>query len=237
MIKVELDEYSIKARLYPTFIVLLPILAMAFFYITNIEKYYHYLTAFCAVGFLTFVLAQLGRDRGKSKEPVLFQYFGGKPTTLILRHNDNWLNSVIKDKYHASLSLKMGINIPSATEEMNDLVKCDQVYEACGKYLISKTRDTNKFRLLFKENINYGFRRNLWGMKAWAIIILIVCSFIHLFTSTDGFNYFWFEEKESIFQLILLCLLFFWVFVVTKNWTKNAAYSYAERLFETTEEI
>ena len=233
----ELDEYSIKARLYPTFVVLLPLLVMAFFYITNVEKYYHYLTAFCAIGFLTFVLAQFGRDKGKSKEPILFRYFGGKPTTLIIRHSDNWLNSVTKSKYHTLLAQKMGIAIPSVIEEANDLNNSDEIYEACGKYLISKTRDTSKFRLLFKENINYGFRRNLWGMKAWAIIILLLCSFVHLFTSTDGFSFFWLEENELVLQIVLIFFLLFWLFVVTKKWIKNAAYSYSERLFESLEEI
>jgi hypothetical protein len=42
-------------------------------------------------------------------------------------------------------------------------------YDSCGDLLREKTRDKDKFSLIFQENMNYGFRRNLWGMKTLGI--------------------------------------------------------------------
>ena len=49
------------------------------------------------------------------------------------------------------------------------------------------TRDTSRFPLVFAENANYGFRRNLWGLRpigtgvavvlllfSWALLLLTV---------------------------------------------------------------
>jgi hypothetical protein len=30
-------------------------------------------------------------------------------------------------------------------------------------WLLTQTRDTKTFSILFRENISYGFRRNLWS--------------------------------------------------------------------------
>ena len=111
---IKLDSYSIKARVYPAFIVLLPLLILALFYITDFKVYYHYLTAIISVGFLSFILAQLGRDQGKNKEIQLFESMGGKPTIQILRHTNNHLDKTTKARYHKGLSEKIQeINIPS----------------------------------------------------------------------------------------------------------------------------
>lgn len=227
-----IDEYSIKARFYPSFIVLIPIIILAIYYLTNFEQYYHYLTAISVAGLFAFILAQLGRDRGKIKEPQLFHYFGGKPTTQILRHRDTFLDKTTKDRYHSILSQKLQLSMPTVIEENSDALNADGIYDSCAKYMISKTRDTNAYYLLFKENIGYGFRRNLWGMKSWSIIIIIISLFIHLIFSTSSFSDFVFTESEIGLIIFLFFLLFFWVFVITRDWIKIAAFAYAERLYE-----
>lgn len=235
----ELDKYSLKARLYPAFIVLLPAFVVSLYYITDFEKYYHYATALVSVGLFTYLLAQLGRDKGKIKESKLFEFWGGKPTTLILRHSDNTIDKVTKRRYHKLLNDKIeGINIPTPDEEQNDNKFADQVYESCTKFLISKTRDTKKFPLIFKENISYGFRRNLWGMKSWALVIISILIIIHFYFITNGFKTKITLQNKDIFLFIFFGLvLLFWFFIVTKNWIKLTAYAYAERLIESVNEL
>lgn len=235
----ELDKYSLKARLYPAFIVLLPAFVVSLYYITDFEKYYHYATALVSVGLFTYLLAQLGRDKGKIKESKLFEFWGGKPTTLILRHSDNTIDKVTKRRYHKFLNDKIeGINIPTPDEEQNDNKFADQVYESCTKFLISKTRDTKKFPLIFKENISYGFRRNLWGMKYWALVIISILIIIHFYFITNGFKTKITLQNKDIFLFIFFGLvLLFWFFIVTKNWIKLTAYAYAERLIESVNEL
>jgi hypothetical protein len=236
---IELDRYSLKARLYPAFIVLLPAFVVSLYYITDFEKYYHYATALVSVGLFTYLLAQLGRDKGKIKESELFMHWGGKPTTLIFRHSDNSLDQITKNRYHKLLETKItDIKIPTAEQEKNDNNLADQVYESCTKYLISKTRDTKKFPLIFKENISYGFRRNLWGMKTWALVLLSILITIHFYFITKGVtNYISLQDKDILLFAFLGIVTIFWLFVVTKNWIKLTAYAYAERLLESVNEL
>lgn len=232
--RLAIDDYSLKARLYPCLIVLLPAFVVAVFYITDIQKYYHYFTALCALGLFTFILAQFGRDRGKSKEPELFKDFGGKPTTQIMRYRNTYLDSVTKNRYRNLLEQKIsGLQMPSAEEENNNPDKADEVYNSCARFLISKTRDTQKYYLLYKENVSYGFRRNLWAMKGIAITIILLCLALHVWFATFQFSVFnVFETKDIALVAFLFLTLLAWIFVVTVDWIKMIAFSYAERLFE-----
>jgi hypothetical protein len=71
---------------------------------------------------------------------------------------------------------------PTAAEESADQTAADSFYARCGTWLRDHTRDTKKFPILFGENVTYGFRRNLLGVKAWALclnaIVVIVCAFV-----------------------------------------------------------
>lgn len=235
---IKFDTYSLKARVYPCSIVLLPCLLLAIFYVTNIEAYYHYLTSFIGVGVFSFVLAQVGRDRGKKKEKGLFEYWGGKPTSLILRHSNDHLDVHTKKRFHSRLEQVIpDIRIPTIEEEQKDLYAADCIYDSCSKYLISKTRDVNKYPLLFRENINYGFRRNLWGMKTLALIIVAGCLIIHALIATEKFTTF---QILNITDWLLVAafgvISIFWLFMVNKEWIKIPAFAYAERLHETLHE-
>ena len=237
--KFEIDNYSVKARLYPCLLILLPAFIVGVYYITDFEKYYHYFTAVLAFGLFTFVLAQFGRDRGKSKEPELYKFFGGKPTTQILRYRNTFLDSVTKNRYRQILMQKIpDIQMPTVQEENDNSDAADEVYESCAKFLISKTRDTAKFNLLFKENISYGFRRNLWAMKNFALSIIFICLVTHFYFATQGFKVFneFTIESIALFAFLLLAILT-WIFVITKEWIKLVAFSYAERLFEAINEV
>jgi hypothetical protein len=237
--KFELDKYSTKARLYPAFLVLLPAFILSIYYITDFEKYYHYFTALISTGLFTYLLSQLGRDKGKLKEPDLYKSWGGKPTSQILRHTNNYLDETTKRRYHKLLSQKIEeINIPTLKQEQDDIKNADEIYDSCSKYLISKTRDTTKYSLLFKENVSYGFRRNLWGMKVWAFSIIIFCFIIHFYFVTSGLKMFSKIDINSIiFYLFLFVWTLFWITIVTKKWIKLTAFAYAERLYETLNDL
>jgi hypothetical protein len=233
------DIYSRKARLYPALLVVLPIFLFAVVYLTIYKEYVHYLTAIAGLCGLTFLVAEFGRDRGKSKEPALYQYWGGKPTTVLMRHSCNLLDKHTRARYHRQLEdLINHLDLPTAEEEAADLVAADELYESCTRYLLSKTRDTKKFNLLFKENISYGFRRNLWGMKTTGIIIGTACLLLNIIVI-----YFRFTATGAIFGLdvflsiLLTLVLLIWIFVINRDWVKIPAYAYAERLLETSGDI
>lgn len=235
---IKFDTYSLKARIYPCTIVLLPCFLLAIVYVTNIELYYHYLTSFAVLGMFSFLLSQLGRDNGKKKEKRLFEHWGGKPTSIILRHSNDHLDIHTKKRFHSKLEQVIsGIKIPTPDEEQENLQAADALYDSCTKHLIAKTRDTSKYPLVFKELVNYGFRRNLWGMKAWALLIIIICTFIHFLVATQGFTAIELISVQDWGILgIFAIFVFFWLFIVNKEWVKITAFTYAERLHESLHE-
>ncbi len=43
------------------------------------------------------------------------------------------------------------------------------VYDSATAYLRDTTRDRGRFPLVFQAMYDYGFRRNLWGLKPWGL--------------------------------------------------------------------
>lgn len=232
-----MDTYSMRARLYPAILCLLPVLILAFYHVVALRQYYHLITALLSVGLFSFLLSQIGRDLGKKAEDPLFAALGGKPSTVMLRHSNGRLDSITKARYHQYLEQRIpGISLPTEQDELGDLRAADKVYESCIRYLISQTRDITKYSLLFKENTSYGFRRNLWAMKSWALAVISLCIFIHtlillsvhpLLSQVNPYEW-------GVYLILLGCALF-WFLVVSKEWVRIPAEAYAERLFETIE--
>lgn len=236
-----MDRYSLNARIYPIVIFYMPAIILAVLFSLKFDKYIHLFTSFGIVGALSYLFSQLGRDGGKTKEKELWKSWGGAPTTQLLRWSNTEININTKKRYHNKLSTLCTLdNLPDANFERSNPNEADEAYQAWTKFLISKTRDNKKFSVLFKDNMNYGFRRNLWGMKNYAlslIVILMAGTFIYYWVTTKSPDPTLYPVEFIIAEGILLVILLFWVFIINKNWIKVPAFAYAERLLETVEEI
>lgn len=159
----KIDEYALKARAIPAFLTLLP---LALVVLPTLGTQSLLLGLFAPVGgtlVISFLLAQWGRDQGKLKEPRLFAIWGGKPTTVLLSHRGEAENRVLRERRHRRLErLSNGIVLPTLRAEAEDPKAADESYDAATKILIQRTRDKQRFSLLFDELVSYGFRRNLW---------------------------------------------------------------------------
>lgn len=234
-----LDKYTVRARLRPALIVALP-LGLA-----TVSWFPDGVLGWGAVWGLvtwsggTVLLAQIGRDAGVRKEPNLFKLWGGKPTTRMLRHRDA-ANAVMLARWHKKLKLLMkGIKLPTPEEEAADPRAADEIYETCGAFLRENTRDSNKFGLVFEENCNYGFRRNLWGMKPIGLIIALIC--LGVIVAVPFFEPLAWSGKRLELTVttagIDLLLVLGWLFVFKPSWVRVAADAYAERLLEACERL
>ena len=227
-----LDAYSLKARYYPTVITLAPLGLIVLAAGSGVWDPVRGIVAaiISALG-MAFVLDQVGRDQGKKKEPGLHRTWGGKPSTRMLRHRDATLDAVTRCRYHERLSgLVKGMNIPSAEEEATDPQAADAVYESCAAFLRQKTRG-KEFSLLFQENTNYGFRRNLWGMKPAGIAISISGMLGCVALTT----WFFLAGKEewlvaAMCAAVCVALLVLWVLRFTADWVRIPAEEYARQL-------
>ena len=138
-----------------------------------------------------------------------------------------------KAQYIGFVSGKIGGPAPTAKDEEADPVKCDAYYERCGNWLRENTRDTKKFKLLFDENVNYGYRRNLLGLKAPGLaidaLVLAACGMAFWrWLPFDAENPL--SLKVSIVAVIATLHSLFMLFLVTKESVREAAVTYARQL-------
>ena len=119
-----------QARLYPALLRLLPLLALvALLYWPNVLALRGAVTLAVSCGGL-FLMTNICREAGKRLEDKLYQEWGGKPTTQLLRHRDTIIDSVTKRRYHAFLAAKICATFPDAKQEKSDPAKADEVYES-----------------------------------------------------------------------------------------------------------
>ncbi|BDD88891.1 hypothetical protein DPPLL_32560 [Desulfofustis limnaeus] len=181
------------------------------------------------------MLAQLARDRGKKLEPGLFELWGGVPSERLLRHSDPMINPIEKRKYHAMLASRSGVQGPSEAEEVSEPEVAKSIYKLWSNYLRSVARDSKRFNLLFEENINYGFRRNLLGLRPFCILSGLIgvvgCGWdvygnYRIGGSIDSVDKILIFSAEIIYIGVVL-------FVIKQNWVRVPAEAYAMRLIET----
>lgn len=225
------NPYVRRARLQPALIVVLPLaLATLAWFPSGIAGWGLVWGVVVACGG-TALLAQVARDAGKRKEKDLYALWGGMPSVRFLRHRDA-KNPVTLARYHAKLAkLIKGVTIPSREAEQQCPAAADAVYDTCTKYLLEATRDQKKFALLFDENCSYGFRRNIWGMKAYGIVIASVG-----LLSTFALLTIQVVKHSPITPIAIICsaidlaLLFIWIFWIRPEWVRIPAEAYGERL-------
>lgn len=231
------DEYERKARLYPGLLVISPIMATSFAIFSPHISLIRLLVVGAMGGGGPFLLTQLTRDLGKKKEKELYSKWGGMPSMAIFRYRDRRLDPITKERYRKKLStLVKEVKAPTVEEEKANPSAADEVYLAWSNFLRTNTRDQRKFSLLFKENLNYGYRRNVLGLRSIGIAMCLlsglICGFLiyRIYMSTGKI------DKPlaggGIFSLVFLTL---WVIRFKENWVKVSADAYAERLAECTE--
>lgn len=233
------DTYNIRARIAPVFLVFLPLILVS--YLSSVKLY----TVQALSGSTIFTIAlsilaaQFGRDRGKVKEKGLWDKWGGPPTTRFLRHSDTQYNPIRRNRCHNVLkSLLPDINLPTSEEESCNHDKADLIYDACIRYLINRTRNKKEFPLIYSENVNYGFLRNLWGLKPYGICISIMSIIFSILYVLKTYPNFLDINLESFSTIVILILyLGFWIFWVNPNKIKIAAEAYAARLLDYCEQI
>ena len=229
---IKYDTYSFQARVLPVYLTLAPvILLIAAILPTGLKLSLGGAVALVFVP-ISFFLSQVGADFGKRLEKDLWHDWGGPPTTRYLRHGNHEFNEVTRGRVHDKLRT-LGLYIPTLEEQEQDGRRADQYYESCTEDLIRRTRDKKKFPLVFKGLTEYGFRRNLYGLKGLGVI-LTVMSFVGIGWASYRA---WTATGEPptvsiVVGLITAGLLLAWVTWVTERTVELAANRYARYLLE-----
>jgi len=234
------DEYERKARLYPALIVISPIILDIYLIVPEIRNLSSTFASVLASLGLLELLAYVSRSGGKSKEKMLFNHWGGIPTSRFLRNSDTTIDPLTKKRYHNFLMKSIrDYKIPSLEDEVVNLASADSIYESGIRWLREKTRDKKAYPLVFKENVGYGFSRNLWALKNMSILLLIVSILLNVtvFYIKQGKISLSYTYEFWIANAISFILLLIWIFFINKSFVKNAAEAYARALLATCDDI
>ena len=230
------DPYERKARLYPALVAVLPVVVAVALHTDWLTLDVSNAVYVAIIAGILFWLAGKARDLGKAVEKRLVAQWGGMPSVTLLRHRDQRLDRYTKQRYHQAAEHLAGIPMPSTSDEERDPVDADERYRAVTSALLSRTRDTTEYALLFKENINYGFWRNLRGLKPLALalaFLLVALGVWHDFALIRSFNLP--DGPELVAVGIGAVALVAWGLTITDDAVHRAAESYALRLLEALE--
>jgi hypothetical protein len=235
-----LDAYTIRARLFPAILAVAPALAALALLISWEKIALSNVIATTGVLVLVFALADFARKLGLRVEPKLYAEMGGKPSVVMFRRSDTTIEEPTKERYRTFIAAKIKQPVPTAEQEAADQAAADTLYEACGTWLRANTRDAKKFPLLFGENVGYGFRRNLFGLKwpalALNIVVVAICSWILWHRGVLDMDNDLTMRTVVVLIIAAIHALYF-AFVVTKGGAKEASRKYGRELILCTEAL
>lgn len=232
-----LDPYDRKARLGPALLCGLPLVVSVVLLIPELGVIWGSIGVILVYCGGCAVLIQIVRDLGKALEKRLYKKWGGKPSVAMLRHSDSRLPKPTKNRYRSFLSRAIpGLILASPQQEKTNPEQADVGYDSANRWLLEQTRDHSQFNLLFTENMNYGFRRNLLGLKPVTLGIEVAALVLVISITVSS----WTDEIASTTPFISLgwwmSVLFIvghtFIFMkyVRDNWVLKAAETYAQQL-------
>ena len=225
------DKYTVQARVRPSLLVLLPALVIIATWLPAVWTILGGISALVSACGLIFLLSELARYQGRKVERKMIAKNGGKFTTILLRHRDSTISAATKRTYHEFLSQNSHRTMPSAETEQADVAAADDCYCGATEWLLEQTRCEKSFPLVKAENISYGFRRNLLGLKSPALALITICFLANAFFTLKSFR-----VGETRFQLG--CILAFalvaaaaiWIGTIRMDFVEDAGRTYALRL-------
>lgn len=243
------DSYGRQARVFPGLLTIFPpLLAILSWFpwllLSNVMATFLTIAMSCG---LLYALASYARTKGKRAEPKLLKSWGGWPTTILLRH-DSELDPHTRKRYHTylSTSVPLGLTFPTLEEERADRAAADHVYDSAVRWLKESARGREHVMVL-RENAQYGFRRNLWGLKTVGLVLCFLTLALIATAVLDKFPGLWMHIKSKNYEAIrsaarelgpaILSATFVnvlaviaWIFVVTKKWVREAGMQYASAI-------
>ena len=242
------DQYTVVARFMPALFSVFPFVLTMLVWCpsskTIIGSSLTILISFGVMTFISMVISNLGNKFQKR----LFSIWGGAPTTVILRHADQTLDKYTKQRYHTWLNNKIDeLNLPRLNDEVKDLADADLKYQSAINFLREFTRDKTKYPAVYRDNIAYGFARNLLAIRKFGLLISFICVIINLYLMWPVSGLL---SKIDIDSEVLkdyfpgigagfasIVFVFVFLVVVNNNFVKKRGFRYARTLLGSCEKL
>jgi len=239
------DHYTVNARFMPAFFSVLPFVLTMLAWCPNSKSIMGgFLTILVSFGVMTFISTFIS-NLGNKCQKKLFLTWGGAPTTAILRHEDQILDKYTKQRYHKWLDDKIDrLNLPKLDDEVKDRTDADLKYQSAINFLREFTRDKTKYPAVYRDNVAYGFSRNLLAIRNFGLFTSLVCVMINMyliwlvfFSGNVGAemvisNNYLFGVGASFSSVVVL---FSFLLIVNSNFVKERGFRYAKSLLESCE--
>lgn len=228
------DKYVLFARISPVAIVALPLFLAISAWIPFSQWPVKLLGGGALFAIGAFALAQLTRDAGKRIEPALWASWGGPPSIRFLRHLDTTIAAGSKAAMHRRL-IELGVvgSMPTEDEERQKPDAADAIYRTCSDWLRRKAIELKAkapFDVVHSENISYGFRRNLLGIKPYGLTVVGATVAITAASFLSG-------RRPYIEAGAILLLGLYLLLCANEESVKRAADEYAKRLLDSIQSL
>jgi hypothetical protein len=250
------DRYTREARLGPAFLCFFPILLVMLAWFHGLRgAMTDLLTLLCLFGVVRWI-SHIAREVGDRVEIGIFREWRGKPTTIMLRQGrglkrieaharepeiEHFLSEALpEDKLAPQLARRNGVPLPliesdKAIVDNKDLTllqkakELDSLYEPTVGWLRENTRDN---KLVQEENISYGFQRNLYSLKRFALItcaIALAIEGVAISMTVDCTFPYTTPPNIAVVGALLAYFIGVCVFV-TRQKVRDQAFAYARQL-------
>ena len=224
-----LDRYSFNARLVPAMLTILPILLLILIWFPTVWTALGAAAALAISVGILYALAQYARYVGRAVERRMGDRAGPEHSVRLLSHSDGDIPYQQKAIIRALVERETTIVFPTLDEEIADPQKARDDYRSAMSFLLEHTRGDT---MLLNENIGYGFRRNLLGLRPLGLIV-VACA---IALNTLFLVVFEVEPTQwkaaAILESFLFVFLVMWASVINAAFVEDASISYARRLFK-----
>ena len=227
------DHYERKARLLPallSFLVLLPSVAAAS--TSTLTKLVGISTGGVLFAIISVGLAYLASAAGRHYEKKLWPDWPfDAPTNRWLHPQDTHCSREQKELWYRAIKQQTGLDIAQAATQ-GDKGNLDRVINDAVRTLRNRLRRTGRSGLLPTHNVDYGFARNLAGLRAFWFPASIASAGVTwgLYFATQS-GVLW-AAIASLILLIALCAL-----RILPEFVRQRADRYAESFFGALEEL
>ncbi len=187
------DRYTREARLAPAFLSFFPILLLLLNWFGNLNGVITDILTLLGIFGVVRWISHISRGIGDRKEVVLFARWRGKPSTTMLRrargftpllkHEDDrqiahiLLEALPGDEIEHEIERRNGVRLPAQNDDdaiVNNAdlsgeqkaARLDRLYEPVVTWLRESTR---MVKLVAEEEISYGFQRNFFALREFAL--------------------------------------------------------------------